>query len=228
MKEDWMIGLTSLEVYNSIFNITGENNKSELSNFPQSKIGVISYTKVRDEIGKNLGIADYTATDLQDDIKGAFIIEEFKEQASERTKSEQYMKILATYTRSVSQDFESFLTREIDLVEDDIKLILDECNSSFVAYGISSGFYTFREISEALFKILHFKYPDSSSDIVIEVDDSTRKTKLVANSGIIAIRFDDKLFFNTVLDFTPRGDYKHYNKYTDGKILNFSGTKKYI
>ena len=27
VKGDWMIGLTSLEVYNSIFNITEENNK---------------------------------------------------------------------------------------------------------------------------------------------------------------------------------------------------------
>ena len=30
VKGDWMIGLVDLEVYNSIFNITEENNKFEL------------------------------------------------------------------------------------------------------------------------------------------------------------------------------------------------------
>ena len=30
LKENWMLGLTDLEVYNSIFNITEENNKFEI------------------------------------------------------------------------------------------------------------------------------------------------------------------------------------------------------
>ena len=30
VKEDWMLGLIDLEVYNSIFNVTKENNKFEL------------------------------------------------------------------------------------------------------------------------------------------------------------------------------------------------------
>ena len=50
VKEDWMLGLTDLEVYKSIFNITEQNNKFELYKFPDSKIGGISYEKVRDEI----------------------------------------------------------------------------------------------------------------------------------------------------------------------------------
>ena len=45
-KEDWKIGLTSLEVDNSIFNITEENNEFELYKFPDSKIGGVSYEKV--------------------------------------------------------------------------------------------------------------------------------------------------------------------------------------
>ena len=39
VKENWMIGLTSLEVYNSIFNITEENNKFQIYKFPDDKIG---------------------------------------------------------------------------------------------------------------------------------------------------------------------------------------------
>ena len=64
---------------------------------------------------------------------------------------EQYMNILAIYTRSVFQDFESFLRTQIDLIEDDIKLVLDEYNSSFITYELGPGIYTFKDLSEALF-----------------------------------------------------------------------------
>ena len=50
IQGDWMIGLTDLEVYNSIFNITEENNKFELYKFPDEKAGGVTYEKVRDEI----------------------------------------------------------------------------------------------------------------------------------------------------------------------------------
>ena len=48
IKGGWMIGLTSLEVYACIFNITEENNKFEFYKFPDQKIGGVSYTKIRD------------------------------------------------------------------------------------------------------------------------------------------------------------------------------------
>ena len=80
VKENWMIGLTDLEVYNSIFNITEKNNKLQLYIFPDEKSGGVSYIKVRDEIEKDLDISDFTATVLQDDIIGPSIIEEYKEQ----------------------------------------------------------------------------------------------------------------------------------------------------
>ena len=108
IKGDWMIGLTDLEVYNSIFNITEENNKFELYKFPDEKAGGVTYEKVRAEIEKDLDIEDITAEDLQDDIIGPIIIEEYKEQVTKRMNDEQYMNILAIYTRSVFQDFESF------------------------------------------------------------------------------------------------------------------------
>ena len=134
IKGDWMIGLTGLEVYNSIFNITEENNKFQLYKFPNEKAGGVTYTKVRDEIEKDLDIEDITAEDLQDDIIGPNIIEEYKEQVTKRMNDEQYMNILAFSTSSVFQDFESFLRTQIDLVEDDVKLVLDEYNSSFITY----------------------------------------------------------------------------------------------
>ena len=226
IKGDWMIGLTDLEVYNSIFKITEEKNKFKLYKFPDEKAGGVTYEKVRDEIEKDLGIKDITATDLEDDIIAPIITEEYKEQVTKRMNDEQYMNTLAIYTSSAFQDFESFLRTQIDLVEDDIKLVLDEYNSNFITYELEQGIYSYRDIAEAVFYILQSDYPQSNSEILIRLDDITRKTKLVVRSGIIAKRFDEKSFFSTILGFTPGWDYKHYNQYLSQKIVNLSNTNK--
>ena len=173
-----------------------------------------------------MDISDITDGDLQDDIIAPIIIEEYKKQVTKRMKDGQYMNILAIYTSSVFQDFESFLRTQIDLVESDIKLVLDEYNSSFVTYKLNPGIYTYKGLAIALFNILHHEYPSSNSEILIRLDDNTRKTKLLVRSGIIAIRFDEKSFFNTILGFTPGWDYKHYNQYISQKIVNLSSTNK--
>ena len=49
---------------------------------------------------------------------------------------------------------------------------------------------------------------------------------MVVKEGIIAIRFDEKSFFSTILGFTPGWDYKHYNKYVSQKIVNLSNTNE--
>ena len=74
IKGSWIIGLTSVEVYTSIFKLTEENNKLKVYLFPQSKNGGISYEKVRDEVEKDLEISDITPTDLQDEIMGPIIV----------------------------------------------------------------------------------------------------------------------------------------------------------
>ena len=153
IEGSWMIGLTILEVYNSIFNITEENNKFELYKFTDSKIGGISYEKVWDENEKDLGITDITATDLQDYIIGPINIQEYRK-LRKRLNNDKYLSILAVYNRSIFRDFESFLGTAVDLVEDDIRLVLDEYNSSFITYELEPGIYTFKDLSEALLKIL--------------------------------------------------------------------------
>ena len=124
------------------------------------------------------------------------------------------------------RDFESYLRTEVDLIEDDIKLFLDEYNSNFVTYELQPGKYTFKDISEALFNILRSKYPGPSNVIVIEYDDITMKTKWDVKSGVIAVKFDEKSFFSTVLGFTSGWDYKQCNKDISQKILNLGSTKK--
>ena len=101
------------------------------------------------------------------------------------------------------QDFESYLRTEVDLVEDDIRLVLDNINSSIITYKITPSIYNFKDLSEALFNILHLEYPGFSNVIDTKIDEITRKTKLIVQSGTIAMRFDEKSFVNTVLGFTP-------------------------
>ena len=173
-----------------------------------------------------MDIEDITAADLQDEIIAPIIIEEYKKPVTKRTKNDKYMNIVAGYDSSVFQDFESYLRTEVDLIEDDIKLVSDEYNSSFLTYELQPGIYTFKDISKALFNILQPEYPGPSNVIDIEYDDITMKTKLVVKYWIIAIKFDENSFFRTVLGFTSGWDYKHYNEYTSQKILNLGSTNK--
>ena len=88
---------------------------------------VVAFHMKKSEIRlKNLGISDITAADSQGYIIGPIITEEYREQVGKRRKGDQYMTILSIYSSSVFQDFESFLRTQFDLIEDDIKLVLDE------------------------------------------------------------------------------------------------------
>ena len=149
-----MIGLTDLKVYKSTFNILEENIKFKLYNSPDEKAGGISYEKVRDEIEKDSDISHITASDLEHDIIGSIIFEENRNQVTKRMKVGKYMDILGFYVSSVFQDFESYIRTEVDLAEDDIKMVLDEYNSNFITYELEAGIYNFKEISEPLLKIL--------------------------------------------------------------------------
>ena len=82
VKDSWTIGLTNLEVYNSIFNITEEIIIFKHYKFPDEKAGGVTYEQVRDEFEKDLDFEDITAAALQDDIIGPIIIEEYNEQVS--------------------------------------------------------------------------------------------------------------------------------------------------
>ena len=226
IKGNSMIALTSLEVYNSIFNITGENNKFELYKFPDSKNGGVLSEKVRNEIERDLYISDNTATQWQDEKIAPFFIEEYREQVTKRMKDDGCRRFLAIYVCSILQDFETFLRTKVDLVEDDIRLVLDENILGVITYQIESGKYTFKDISEALFKILQPEYELFNNSVDIKFHEFTMKTKLVVRLGSMAIWFDGKPFFSAVLGFNHGWDYKHYNEYISQIIVNLSTTNK--
>ena len=64
IQGDWMIGLTDLEVYNSIFTITRENNKFELytDNFDE-----FSFEELKDDVEEIVNIANITDDHLEDE-----------------------------------------------------------------------------------------------------------------------------------------------------------------
>ena len=171
-----------------------------------------------------MDLSDITATDLQDEIIAPIIIKENREQGTKRLKDGQYMNILSLYYRSVFQNSESFV--RTDLIQDDISLVSDEYNSSFNIYELEPCFYIFKDLSEALYSILKPEDGEFNNSFVIGFDDITRKTNLVVRPGIIAIKFDDKSFFSTILGFEPYWDPKHFNKYAGQKIINLSSTDK--
>ena len=173
-----------------------------------------------------MGISDITSVDLLDDIIGSIIIDEYKEQITKRMEDGGYMKVLAGYHSSLFQDFESYFRKDIDLVEDDIRLVLDKYYSSFITYELVPGVYNFRDLSEPVFTILQPEYPAFSNVIVFEFDDINKKTKLVVGDGNIATRFDENSFFSTMLGFIPDWDYQHYSEHISHKIINLSTTNK--
>ena len=173
-----------------------------------------------------MDIEDITAADLQDEIIAPNIFEEYKKQVTKRMKDDKYLYILPCFSSSIFQNFESYLRTKVDLVEDDVRLVLDDYNSNFITYEISPGIYTFKDISEILLKFLQTAYKGDFNKIVFEVDDINRKSKLVATPGNIAIRFDENSFFIFILGFTPGWDYKHYIKYNSQKNVNLTSTNK--
>ena len=86
------------------------------------------------------------------------------------------MLILAMYIDSLFYDFESFLRTQIDLVEDDIKFVLDGYKSSFITYELTPGNHAFKDISEFLLRFLQSEYKRYHNAIDIEFDDITTKS----------------------------------------------------
>ena len=71
-------------------------------------------------------ITHIKATDLKNDIKSPINIDECGKLVTKRQKDDKYMKILAGFFRFIFQDFQSYPRTEIDLVEEDIRLVLDD------------------------------------------------------------------------------------------------------
>ena len=88
VKEDWMIGLVDLEVYNSIFNITEENNKFDLYT---DTFDEFSFEELKDEVGEILNISEITDDHLEDDILAPRIAETYLKLRSDKSSHDGYI-----------------------------------------------------------------------------------------------------------------------------------------
>ena len=228
-KGDWMIGLTDLEVYNSIFNITEENNKFELYRDSSNKFG---FLELKDELEEILNISHISQKHLDDEILGPRIIDEFLKLSHEKKNSDGYSMILLGFVRSPFRDFESYLRVVVCLDEEDIQLLLKQYNSHFITYELSPGIFTIQDISHAI-----HTFSGHEGRLPIEHDDINTKTKINLTrygESFMSLRFDKKSFFITLLGFEPYWDYKPiYSNhphiptvYISEKILNLSTTNK--
>ena len=144
IKEDWMIGLTSLEVYNSIFQINTTNNKFQLFT---DTFDEFSFEELKDELQEMLVISNITDNHLEDEIIGPRIIQGYWKLRSEKSSTDGYIILLMGYARSPFSDFESYLRIVIGLDEDDIRLILKQYNEKLITYELSPDIYTIKDIS---------------------------------------------------------------------------------
>ena len=129
------------------------------------------------------------------------------------------------YARSPFPDFESFLRMTGDLDEDDIQLILKQYNENFVSYELDPGNYSIEDLQKAVYPLV-----DHEGTLQIKYDDLNKRVKLILTRfGLTfgTLRFDEKSFFNTFLDFGPYWDHKPTNAiqadspgvYTSDKII---------
>ena len=119
IKGDWIIGLLSLEVYNSFFNITEDRNKFELyTGYVEVEF---SYTQLKDKVAEVLGLANITSVELKHETFGPKIIEPYRKLSTEKSQTDGYYLILRDYFYSLFRDFEGYLRILTGLKEDDIQ-----------------------------------------------------------------------------------------------------------
>ena len=124
VKEDWMIGLIGLEVYNTIFIITEENKNFEL--YTERLDGEFSYTELKDKAAELLGLSDISPEELNPEKYGPNTIEIYRKLLIEKSETDGYYIILSRYLQSPFRYFESYHRILTGLNEDDIQFKLKQ------------------------------------------------------------------------------------------------------
>ena len=92
-----MIGLTSLGIYNSFFNINASSNKFELYT---DTFDNFSFEEIKDELEEILDISNILSEHLKNDKIGPCIISACEKLETEKRQTEGYYKLLMAYARS--------------------------------------------------------------------------------------------------------------------------------
>ena len=161
---DWMLGLIDLEVYNSNFNITKENNKFELYT---DTFDEFSFEELKDEIEEILNIPEITDNHLEDETLGPRIAETYSKLRLDKTSHDGYIILLMGYANSPFRDFESYLRIFVGLEEENIQLILKQYKEKFITYELDPGNYTIDDLQKAV-----YPFGDHENTLQIEYDDN--------------------------------------------------------
>ena len=164
-------------------------------------------------IAEALGVSEVSDEDSPDETIGPLLINEYQR----LIKHDEYGILLGGYFQSLFQNFRNNLRTKVVLAGQEIKLILKHYKLKFIAFEIPRGNYTSGDILDYIDEL-------SEGGIKIVSDDNTMKTMLLEGSSII--RFDDKSFFKTILDFEPYWDYKPHHTYKSEKLLNLNTSDK--
>ena len=220
-KGDWMLGIIDLEVYNSIFNITKENNKFELYT---DTFDEFSFEELKDEVEEILNIPEITDDHLEDDTLAPRIIETYRKLRLDKSSHDGYNILLTGYINSSFRDFESYLRIFVGLEDENIRLILKQYNEKFVTYELDPGNYSVEDLQKAV-----YPFGDHENTLQIEYDELNKRVKLILTrfgDTFGTLKFDDKSFFHTLLGFTPYWDYKPGVYSSDKVILNLNTINK--
>ena len=121
LGSDCMIGLKSVEVYNSSFNITEENDKFELYTNSSEEI---SFFKLKDKVAEALGLSDISPEDLENELYGPDFTKTYRILLIEKSQTDDYYILILRYGHSPLWDFESYLRFLTGINEVDIQIFL--------------------------------------------------------------------------------------------------------
>ena len=170
-KGDWMLGLIDLEIYNTVINITKENNKVELYT---DTIDEFSFEELKDEVEEILNIPEITDDHLEDETLAPRIAETYWKLRNHKTSHDGYIILLMGYARSPFRDFESYLRIVVGFEEKDDQLILKQYNEKFITYELDPGNYTIEDLKKAVYPL-----GDHKGTLQIEYNDLNKKVRLI-------------------------------------------------
>ena len=191
LPEQWMMGVTSLEVYNTLYNITEKNNKHKL--FETDKM--LKEYKVATEFMSKIKKLYETSGN-----KGISIIEEIK-----KLINDDYFKKV-TLSENYYDDLNEIIDQSNQNIKDKTKIIvLEEYRivTDCLEIEIPPGAYELIDINNAIQQELINSCssgPDPKFKINIEADTISMKSVLTTSYSIY---FHSEL--NTLLGFTNKG-----------------------
>ena len=196
-ESKWLLGVTSFECTNSVFNITNENNSSSI--IIPGHYETKSAEKTIDELNKLVELRSQNDIDLhveQVRKKGLILINDYSSSSLDTFRED----ILKELKNAKYNDLEDLIYK-MQLTYDEILDILDlkYIPTKRTGYSLNPGIYEVVDLNTTLKYIL----PDNVK-VSVTIDDIRLKSNLKTSQTLI---FTEKSFFYTILGFTTSRSY---------------------